>query len=416
MNNVFKHTKVISVKKAIVIDEELKKFIFKNSNYRRHVWNQFVEEYRRCNDDGKRFNPSKFKATYFNNIEKPNNIYDTYCTGISEQVAKDVTSAIKIANHKNGSLQFKSFNRYKCSFKVHTKADYRIRNITCIPYLCSRVHILDFNCISFRVSDGNILYIRLKESLFNDVRIDENVYIFENSRQHYLFHEYDIKEISFIHELGKFYVQLSIDVTYVDIAQHTKSKAGIDMGIHNPITVVDTDSRYILRMSESELSRIKYLESRISRLQEILSKKIRGSNNYNKLLRKICVSYYKIRNIRINWRRHVTRQLAITYKHLVVDFFETPIDHEVESAKLIRQFNSYNRRYGMFEVNRLLIHMCDKFNSKYITAGENTTNTCSHCGYRNEPLKLSQRKFVCSKCGYELDRDINAAINCFNED
>ena len=42
---------------------------------------------------------------------------------------------------------------------------------------------------------------------------------------------------------------------------------------------------------------------------------------------------------------------------------------------------------------------------------ESTSKTCSNCGYVNTNLKLSDRTYNCSKCGMELDRDINAAIN-----
>ena len=44
-----------------------------------------------------------------------------------------------------------------------------------------------------------------------------------------------------------------------------------------------------------------------------------------------------------------------------------------------------------------------------------SSQTCSHCGYKNPSLKdLSIRKYSCPNCNYELDRDVNAAINiCF---
>lgn len=44
-----------------------------------------------------------------------------------------------------------------------------------------------------------------------------------------------------------------------------------------------------------------------------------------------------------------------------------------------------------------------------------SSQICSHCGYKNETLKnLSIREYSCPNCHYELDRDVNAAINiCF---
>ena len=40
---------------------------------------------------------------------------------------------------------------------------------------------------------------------------------------------------------------------------------------------------------------------------------------------------------------------------------------------------------------------------------------CSVCGYKNENLKLSDRKWKCSKCGTEHDRDYNATLNLLKE-
>ena len=63
-------TKVISIKRRINITDDLKDFIFTNINYRRKVYNDFVEESRKY-ENLKDFNPIKYKTTYYNEIEKP---------------------------------------------------------------------------------------------------------------------------------------------------------------------------------------------------------------------------------------------------------------------------------------------------------------------------------------------------------
>ncbi|MDJ0737176.1 MAG: zinc ribbon domain-containing protein [Nostocaceae cyanobacterium] len=40
-----------------------------------------------------------------------------------------------------------------------------------------------------------------------------------------------------------------------------------------------------------------------------------------------------------------------------------------------------------------------------------SSKTCSTCGHKQDKLTLKHRVFVCPNCGFEIDRDLNAAIN-----
>lgn len=40
-----------------------------------------------------------------------------------------------------------------------------------------------------------------------------------------------------------------------------------------------------------------------------------------------------------------------------------------------------------------------------------SSKTCSKCGTAKAKLSLSERTFRCESCGFEIDRDLNAAIN-----
>ena len=42
-----------------------------------------------------------------------------------------------------------------------------------------------------------------------------------------------------------------------------------------------------------------------------------------------------------------------------------------------------------------------------------STKKCSYCGNKQQ-VSLSDRIFACKSCGYEIDRDINAAINIYS--
>jgi putative transposase len=43
-----------------------------------------------------------------------------------------------------------------------------------------------------------------------------------------------------------------------------------------------------------------------------------------------------------------------------------------------------------------------------------SSKKCSNCGNEKTDLKLSERVYRCDSCGFELDRDLNAAINLKN--
>lgn len=413
------YMKTIMIKRAIEVDNDLKKFIFMNSNYRRKVWNDFVAEYYRCRELGEKFNVMEFKSNYYNEIEKPNNVYKTYCTGISESVMKDIINALHLCNLNDGSLNFKKFDKFRCSFKVNCKGHFRdIKDL--LPKFTSKVHIVSNDIISFSKKWKDITHIKLKEPLWCDAKpIDDMMYYFTKNH-HYAFSEKDIKEISFIHELGKFYICLSVDVFNLynkkSEKNKRKDKAGIDLGIHNPVCLFGGNNAYIFKMTDKELNRIHYLERRSRRLQSIMCRKTYGSKNYYKVLRKFRVTWYKIRNIRLNWRRTLAKEIAKKYKMICVDNFKIPDNTECTSIPktIIRRINDSNRLYGMYAFYESLIHACYKYKTKYIQSPEKTTRTCSECGHENPKLPLSKRIFKCEKCGFTIDRDINASKNCYN--
>jgi hypothetical protein len=53
------------------------------------------------------------------------------------------------------------------------------------------------------------------------------------------------------------------------------------------------------------------------------------------------------------------------------------------------------------------------YGSRIVVAGRfyPSSKTCSSCGVIKETLALSQRTFTCDDCGFEADRDVNAALN-----
>lgn len=68
---------------------------------------------------------------------------------------------------------------------------------------------------------------------------------------------------------------------------------------------------------------------------------------------------------------------------------------------------------GFYNVKEKLQYKSAYKNRTLLEAGTfyPSSKTCSVCGHVKGKLSLSERTFICEKCGNTLDRDLNAAIN-----
>ena len=235
-----KTQKIIYIKRPIEVNDYLRNFIFSNINYRRKIWNLFVEEYYRCNEDWYKFNTSQIASRLTHDIDKERRYTDEYyASDIVKSVHMDVNVAMDrikkrtIEEHRHFSLNYKSFDKYRGSFKVRTCNELNKKG-----NLKGKVHIKDDFTFRFRASKDNHFTITLKESLYDEKIFDQYRILDEHKNLKCYFYDEDIKQIVFMHELGQFYISLCINVTYVNKKKDIKNRneiAGIDLGIHNPI-------------------------------------------------------------------------------------------------------------------------------------------------------------------------------------
>ena len=143
---------------------------------------------------------------------------------------------------------------------------------------------------------------------------------------------------------------------------------------------------------------------RINRLKSIRDKKIKGSNNWNKVNNKIIKSYEKFENLKKDFIEQTTTKLC-RYNNIAIE--------DLTNAK-IRMSNKNRRR--LMQINPLtrftnkLEWKCKKFGTEFYKVNPAyTSQTCSCCKNKIK-LTLKNRIFKCS-CGNIMDRDINAAIN-----
>ncbi len=68
---------------------------------------------------------------------------------------------------------------------------------------------------------------------------------------------------------------------------------------------------------------------------------------------------------------------------------------------------------GFYEFRRQLEYKTKLYGSQLVIVDRffPSSKTCSNCGCKKADLTLSDRIFKCDDCSFELDLDLNAAIN-----
>lgn len=134
------------------------------------------------------------------------------------------------------------------------------------------------------------------------------------------------------------------------------------------------------------------------------------SNNYIKQLRKANKIHRHIANQRNDNLHKLSTEIANLYDVVCVeDLNMTAIGNKGFGNGKATMDNGYGMFLDMLEYKlsdrgKTLVKV-DKFYP--------SSQLCSCCGNRKK-LELSERKYICT-CGFEIDRDLNAAINIKNE-
>ena len=213
-----------------------------------------------------------------------------------------------------------------------------------------------------------------------------------------------------IREVGtKFYVSVCVEEE-IEIQERSGSKAvGIDIGVKN--LVVTSNHEYY--------GNPKYLdkyEKKIQRLQQELSRKIKGSKNYIKCKKKIEEVYRKLKNARKKLVEKIVSN--ITKSHDIIIAENLKVKKMLENKNNHKHLRKEITNATFNEIIRILKYKCLWLNKIFIQVSPYyaSSQICSRCGNKESVMKdLRLREYKCSKCGLEIERDYNASINILNE-
>ena len=198
---------------------------------------------------------------------------------------------------------------------------------------------------------------------------------------------------------GNWFISFQCEVPKHQIKQKA-NEIGLDFGVIDFIVGTNGDrvpARQFYRKSERK----------IKNLQRKLSKKTKGSNNYNKLKQKLAKLHERISNQRKDANHKLSSKLVNDNQVICIE--DLKISNMSRNHKLAKSLTDE----GWYQFTNMLQYKMEWYGGQLIKIDRYfaSSKTCVVCGHKVKKLPLDIREWTCPQCGEHLDRDLNAAYN-----
>ena len=211
------------------------------------------------------------------------------------------------------------------------------------------------------------------------------------------------------------YVRKHIPETY----RNPGSVVGIDMGVGDHVIVAanphgdEVMRRGLPQSVKKNEARVRHLQRKMSRKHGPDKKtKTMPSNRWVRTNNQIRKYHNTMSNIRRDFAAKAARDLARDYATVVIE--------DLNVRAMMTRGGAYKRglnraiAQASFADLRRRITYKTRWNGGRTLVADRwfpSSKTCSECGEVKSKLSLSERKYMCHRCGVVVDRDLNAATN-----
>lgn len=223
-------------------------------------------------------------------------------------------------------------------------------------------------------------------------------------------------------ESGTYYLVLLFDVD-IQPKPPVDGKVGIDLGVKDFLTL-STGEKI------NYPDRLRRLEEDIRRERRKLSRRRKDSSNYRKQKAVVAKAYAKLRHYREDFQHQLSHRLIEENQFIGMETLA--VQNMTRKAKKRLDANGKPARNGQSRkraMNRSILRngwssLVDKLSYKAQWYGRTlvqvdrfypSSRLCHDCGHKYAGLRLSEREWVCERCGTSHDRDVNAALNIRDE-
>lgn len=200
---------------------------------------------------------------------------------------------------------------------------------------------------------------------------------------------------------NQYFVSVLVDTTS-ELKQNTGRSIGIDLGLNHLCTFsngVKIHNPRIFRKNQAKLKK----------QQQHLSRKIKGSNRYNKQKLKVAKLHLKIANQRSWFNHNLSTWLVSNYDHVFME--------DLNVAGMKKLFGKSISDASFSSLVNMIEYKCSWYGKVFhkIDRWYPSSKACNCCGNRISELPLNIREWECISCGSVNDRDLNAARNILDE-
>ena len=348
----------------------------------RFIYNFYIAHNKELYENGEKFMDGRHFNVWLNNEYLPSNpdkmwIKDVYTKAVAKSMDNACVAFTRFFKHKSKFPRFKKKNKsdVKMYFVKNNKTD----------------------CLSERH--------RIKVPTLGWVRLKEKGYI-PTTKDGFI-----VRSGTISCKDGRYYISVLVDIQRQDTEISNTFGIGIDLGLKS-LAICSNGSIY---HNINKTNNVRKVEKILKREQRKLSRKVisikKGEStqkNFVKQRLKVQKLYQRLTNIRTDYLNKTIHSIVKTKPAFIV--IE---DLNVSGMMKNRHLSKAVAQQKFFEFRTKLINKCKEHNIelRVVDRWYPSSKLCHDCGHIKKDLKLSDRTYKCSECGYVEDRDINASLN-----